>query len=437
MFSKFFQIFTKISLYSNHKSINMRKILFILLLLSALSCNNNSSQEQINDVTAADTLYEFGIPVSIFDVKEGEVQKGQFFANLMYELGADNNQIYSLEQECKGKFDLKKFKIGSRYKAYYTTDDEPKLAYLLYQNDKKSFVTFRIKDTISVNITELETTSVLKVGETTIKNSLWLDMQASGINPLLAIKLSDIYAWSIDFFGLREGDSFRVLYEEIYVGDKFLDIGAVYASEFTHMNKVYKSYYFTQDSLPGYWNEKGENMQKAFLKAPLNFTRISSRFTYSRMHPVTRVVRPHTGIDYAAPKGTPVVTIGDGMVVEKGYKGGGGHTVKIKHNGTYSTAYLHLSKYGSGISKGVRVRQGQVIGYVGSTGLSTGPHLDFRVWKNGKPINPLTMESPPAKKLNDSQKAEYFKYIKSMDFKRDSIDAENIVSSIISGLGSF
>ena len=176
---------------------------------------------------------------------------------------------------------------------------------------------------------------------------------------------------------------------------------------FNHAGKDFYAFAYEQDSVPGYYNEQGETLRRAFLKAPLNYSRISSRFTHARMHPIHRVVRPHTGVDYAAPMGTPVVSIGDGVVIEKGYKGGGGHTVKIRHNSVYTTAYLHLSKYGPGIQPGSRVSQGQVIGYVGSSGTSTGPHLDFRVWMNGKPINPLTMESPPSAPVDESNRQEF------------------------------
>jgi murein DD-endopeptidase MepM/ murein hydrolase activator NlpD len=284
-------------------------------------------------------------------------------------------------------------------------------------------------------VNEIETSVKMRVGETTIKSSLWADMKDAGINPVLAIRLSDIYAWSIDFFGLQKGDSFKVLYDEIYAGDKLLDIGTVHAAIFRHAGKDYYAYRFMQGDTTGYWNEVGENLQKAFLKAPLKFSRISSGFTYSRRHPVTRIVRPHTGIDYAAPKGTPVMSIGSGVVIQKGYAGGGGHTVKIKHNATYTSAYLHLSAYGKGIAKGARVSQGQIIGYVGSTGLSTGPHLDFRIWKNNTPINPLKMESPPAQKILAGRMAEFKKQIEMVKYQTDSLVSLNVLDTLVSKLG--
>lgn len=352
----------------------------------------------IEVVSAADTtIYEYGIPIALYDVEEHKVGKGEFFSTILDKNGVPAKRVYDLTQKCKGVFDVRQIRVGNEYHTYFSKDSVPSLHYLVYERDAHSFVVFGLKDSLSVTIHEKEIETTLHYAEVTINNSLWVDLQNAGVTPLLALALSDIYAWSIDFFGLQKGDSFKALYEVMsYKGD-ILDIGNVKYAEFTHAGKGYQAYHYVLDGQGNeYWNEKGESMRKAFLKAPLNYKRISSGFTYARRHPITRKVQPHTGIDYAAPAGTPVVSIGDGVVVEKGYKGAGGHTVKIKHNSVYTSAYLHLSKYGKGIAVGTRVKQGQVIGYVGSTGRSTGPHLDFRVWKNGTPINPLTMKMPPA-----------------------------------------
>jgi murein DD-endopeptidase MepM/ murein hydrolase activator NlpD len=179
-----------------------------------------------------------------------------------------------------------------------------------------------------------------------------------------------------------------------------------------------------------WWDDNGASMRKAFLKAPLKFSRISSGFSYARKHPVTKKVRPHTGVDYAAPTGTPVMTIGDGVVTSVKYEGAGGKTIRIRHNSVYSTAYLHLSKYAKGIKAGARVRQGEVIGYVGSTGRSTGPHLDFRVWKNGSPINPLKMESPPAEPLKSANKKAFEQAASNYKAQIDAIQAREISSKL-------
>jgi murein DD-endopeptidase MepM/ murein hydrolase activator NlpD len=191
-----------------------------------------------------------------------------------------------------------------------------------------------------------------------------------------------------------------VLYDEKVCDGETIAIDTVRYAVFSHAGRDLPMVMFNQgDNGNIWWDETGASMRKAFLKAPLKYSRVSSGFSYARKHPVTRRVQPHTGVDYAAPKGTPVMTIGDGVVTSCKYEGAGGNTIRIKHNSVYSTAYLHLSKYAPGIKAGTRVRQGEVIGYVGSTGRSTGPHLDFRVWKNGTPINPLTMDSPPAEPI--------------------------------------
>ena len=232
--------------------------------------------------------------------------------------------------------------------------------------------------------------------EFTITSSLWQAITDKNLPVELALELSEIYAWTINFFALQPGDSVRVLYDEQFVEGSRIGIGRIYAAHFYHGKKWLPAYYLDDKKASGYFDDEGKSLRKTFLKAPLNYKRISSHFSYARKHPVYHVVRPHTGVDYAAPAGTPVVALGDGAVTFRAYKGGGGNTIRIRHNSTYETGYLHLSKYAKGLKVGQYVKQGEVIGYVGSTGASTGPHLDFRVWKNGTPVNPLTLDSPSA-----------------------------------------
>ncbi len=403
------------------------------LLIFMFSCVENRIKEQIEE--KVEEFYEFGFNMSDYEELEGQVKRGDYFGSLVVRLGATNNQAYQLTQSSKGVFDLRSIKIGNRYRAYYEDSEKKELAFLIYEHTKQSFVIFSLKDSVYVNVIERDIERRLRYSSATINSSLWVDLQNAGLSPLLAIKLSDLYAWSIDFFGLRAGDYFSVLYEELYIGDEFFDIGAIYSANFNHAGRDYDAYRFVQDEIPQYWNSKGENLKKAFLKAPLNFTRVSSGFSYARRHPVTRIVRPHTGVDYAAPKGTPVMSIGDGVVIQRGYVGAGGNTVKIKHNGTYTTAYLHLSKFASGLTVGKRVRQGEVIGYVGSTGLSTGPHLDFRVWMNGKPINPLKMESPPADPIKKENIELFKESVYRHNYLRDSILSVSYIESMLNRLG--
>ena len=395
---------------------------YAAVFLTLVSCGrggtSEAQKEPVTEVSVEKIVGPYGFDTDAYRMEEGVIGKGQFFSHVMRDLGVDNDTGYQLTQRAQGVFDLRNLRVGNSYKAYYReTEVGDSLAYWVYEKDLQSFVLFGLQDSLYVSLGTYSVRIEVKQIEVRISQSLWEDIRKAGGNPLLALKLSDVYAWSIDFFGLQKDDRFTAVYEEMYVEDRAVDLRHVLAAVFEHNGKRYEAYRFYQDSLPGYWNEKGENVKKAFLKAPLNYTRVSSGFSYARKHPVTRIVRPHTGVDYAAPAGTPVMSIGDGRVIERGYSGGGGNTVKIKHNGTYTTAYLHLSKYAAGLTVGKQVRQGEVIGYVGSTGVSTGPHLDFRVWKDGQPINPLTMEAPSAEPLRPENMDGFVEYVTVMQLR--------------------
>ena len=377
-------------------------------LLLFASCKEEKVQqsvepaEEIVEIIAPKT-YPMGFCTDSLSVVEGTIKSGQFFSNLVNGLGVPAGEIYALTQACDTTFDVRTLRVGNAYRAYYSTPDS--LKYIVYDKDKMSSIVFKCTPPYDVwkYVKPIET--VERYAEVTINTSLWNDMIAADVSPQLIVNLSDIYAWTIDFFALQKGDRFKVLYQEKKCDGEVVSVDTVRYAVFSHADQEFPAILFDQkDGGNLWWNEKGESMRKAFLKAPLQFTRISSGFTYTRLHPITKKVQPHTGVDYAAPTGTPVMTIGDGVVIEKGYSGAGGNTVKIKHNSVYTTAYLHLSKYGAGLQVGQRVKQGDVIGYVGSTGRSTGPHLDFRVWKNGTPINPLTMDSPPSEPINEENK---------------------------------
>ena len=372
-----------------------KSILSVLILCGALGACHWGGRRGGSEPPQAqkDTVYPLGFCTDSFSVKSGVVENGETFTGLMIRLGLSSKDAYSVYEKCDKVFDVRKMQAGKRWDAYYA--DSSALKYVVYHNDKVLSTVFRCCDTVYTVRKEV----ILKerTADVTITSSLWNDMIEAGVSPMMIVELADIYAWTVDFFGLQEGDRFRVLYRERLCEGEVVGIDGIDYAEFLRGSTVLPAVFFDQgDGRNSYWNEKGESMQKAFLKAPLKFTRISSGFSYHRKHPVHGVVRPHTGVDYAAPTGTPVMSIGDGTVISKGWGGGGGNTLKVRHNSVYTTAYLHLSKYATGINVGSHVRQGQVIGYVGMTGTATGPHLDFRVWKNGTPINPLTMESPPS-----------------------------------------
>ena len=327
-----------------------------------------SAVEEVVDTTEQQQIhYKYGIPDENFIIEEGIVGKNENLSLILSKYKVSPAKIHEISQRCKDIFDVRSIRRGQNYTLFLAQD----------------------------SVTKEKTANII------INSNLWNAMVDAQADPMLAVTLSDIYAWSIDFYGIAKGDSVRVLYEQSYVEDKPLQDFNVKAAIFTNSGKDFYAIPFEQNEKLAYFDEEGNSLQKTFLKAPLKYSRISSGFSNNRFHPVLKRYRAHHGVDYAAPTGTEVHTIGDGVVVKKAYQAnGGGNYVTIKHNSVYTTTYMHLSKFAKGIQPGKRVKQGDVIGYVGSTGLATGPHLDFRVYKNGTPINPLKMSSPPKEPIS-------------------------------------
>ncbi len=337
----------------------------------------------------------FGIPVDSYNIKTEKVKRNQFISSILAAQGIDWNDIEKLLSDNMETFDPRRVRTGSPYSVLTTKDTLSKPEYIIYQHDPRVAYVFSFKDTLAIYRHDAEIKRHLRYSSGTITTSLWEAAQENNLNPNLSAELSEIYAWTIDFFGLQKGDRFKVIYEEDFIGDESVGIRRVHAAEFEHAGSTIYAIPYIQDSTMSFFDTTGASLRKAFLKAPLRYSRISSRFSGGRMHPILKIVRAHHGVDYAAPLGTPVLAIGDGRVTSTAYENGSGRIVRITHNSVYSTAYMHLSRFGPGISPGVYVKQGQVIGYVGSSGLSTGPHLDFRFYRNGSPIDPLKVEAPP------------------------------------------
>ncbi len=405
------------------------------LCIFALSCASTKENDAEADAAAhAESVAgPLGFCPDSLESVSGKVGKGQFFSNLLESLGMSAKDGYDLTMACDSVFDARTLRVGNGYEAYYSSDTTGRhLEYLVYERDRASQIVFRCRPPFRAEVVMKEVRVEPKYADVTISSSLWNDMLDAGVFPLLIISLSDIYAWTIDFFGLQKGDRFKVLYEQKVCDGEVIAIDTVRYAVFTHGGKELPMIMFDQhDGGNIWWNDKGESMRKAFLKAPLKYSRVSSGFSYARRHPVTRKVRPHTGVDYAAPAGTPVYTIGDGKVTSIKHEGAGGKTVRITHNSVYKTAYLHLSRYAKGLKVGQRVRQGELIGYVGSTGRSTGPHLDFRVWKNGTPINPLKMDSPPAEPLKKDNMPAFEAAAENYKARIDTIQAQSIVVELL------
>jgi len=337
----------------------------------------------------------YGIPVDSFRIETGLIRKNQNLSDLLLQYGISMASIDLIAKKSTLVFDVRKIKAGNPYSLFQNRDSRTGTRYFVYEADPVEYIVFELFDSLRIYKGRKEVETYVRTASGIITSSLWNAIKNRGLDPMLAIRLSEVYAWTIDFFDIKKGDRFRVVYDEQFVDSVSIGISTIHSAEFEHIGQPVLALRFFQDDRYDYFDAKGENLRKAFLKAPLVFSRISSRFSGSRFHPILKIRRPHYGVDYSAARGTPVVSIGDGDVIERGFSGGGGNTVKIRHNSIYTTVYMHLSGFGPGIKPGVRVQQGQVIGYVGSTGLSTGPHLDFRVYRGGSPIDPLKMEAPP------------------------------------------
>ena len=392
---------------------------FLILLLFLFSCKggNENTTTRKESKRKPEPKYLYGICIDSLDVVEGNVKKNEFLANILQKEGVSYNTINYIDRNQRKVFDVRKIKVGNKYTFLMSRDSVPQAKYWIYEIDRTNYAVFKLTDSLSAWRGEKEVITEIEHVGVEIKSSLWNAMAEAGCDASLILELSDIYAWTIDFFGIQEGDSCKAVFEKKYIaGDSVsFGIGNVLAAYFKNNGEGKYAFSYEQNGRKEYFDENGDNMRKAFLKAPLNYRRISSKFSNGRMHPVYHVVRPHHGVDYAAPTGTPVQSIGDGTVIAKGWdKKGGGNYVKIKHNSIYTTTYMHLSKFGKGISQGCKVKQGQTIGYVGSTGASTGPHLDFRLQKNGTYIDPLKFKSPSAEPVKKENREEYKKHIENL-----------------------
>lgn len=367
--------------------------------------NGNDTAAAADSTVIAAPVMKYGLPIENYIVKNDTLQPRETLADILYRLGFTAQQIYNLAQCPDSIFDVRRMRPGQPYALLCDKDSAATPRYFIYEESPKSYITFDLGD----NYRATRCTKPVEWRESEVagrvNSSLWVAMEESGASPQLAVLISHIFGWSIDFFGIQKGDEFRLIYSQEHVEEKPLNNYRILAASFATADTIVYAIPFVQDGEELFYNNNGNSLEGAFLKAPLDFYRITSKFTNSRFHPVLKRYRAHHGVDYAAPTGTPVYAIGSGKVIAKGYQaGGGGNYVKIRHNSTYTTTYMHLSRFAKGLKVGDTVKQKEVIGYVGSTGLSTGPHLDFRVYENGKPINPLTIKSQPKKPISQENK---------------------------------
>jgi murein DD-endopeptidase MepM/ murein hydrolase activator NlpD len=387
------------------KRITLVTYIFYLLTFSIISFvivkklffpNKTDQTENIKKEEQVAKINEFGFISDSLSREDATINPNETFSDLLLNYNVPYSKIDFISRNFKDTFDFRKIVAGKTYHVYTTKDSLGKIAYLVYEKNPIDYVVVNLKDTTDVIAGSKKVTVQTKTAEGVIHSSLYQTMVDNEIDPELVYKLAEIYAWQIDFYRIQKGDSFKVVYEEQYVDGRPIGIGKVIGAYFNASGEAFYAINFQKNGDDHFYDENGQSLRKAFLKAPVKFTRISSRYTLRRYHPIEHRVKAHLGTDYVAPTGTPIHSTGDGIVTEARYKRFNGNYVKIRHNSVYSTQYLHMSKIARGIHPGVHVKQGQVIGYVGMTGEATGPHVCYRFWKNGAQVDPFKQKIPSA-----------------------------------------
>jgi len=391
---------------------------FILLVSISFSCTTLESGDTemitaIHDSTVTrineEPVFLYGIASDSFDIISGHIKPNGFLSEILLRHGVSMKDIDQTVRNSKDIFDVRTIRPGNNYILFCNRDSVARARYMVYEHDQTTCYVFSFNDSLNITPFRKEIKSEIRYASGTIVTSLWEAMLAEGLHPSLARDLSVIFSWTVDFFGLQKGDSFKVIFEELFIDDKSIGTGKIYGAQFNWEGTIITAIPFIQDDRETFFEIDGNSLRKAFLKAPLEFSRISSRFSSSRMHPILRIRRPHYGVDYAAPVGTPVLAIGDGKITAAKTENGSGKMVRIQHNSVYATAYLHLSRFAPGISPGAFVKQGDIIGFVGTSGLSTGPHLDFRFYQNGSPVDPLKVDAPPVEPVSEDNRLKFEK----------------------------
>lgn len=345
-------------------------------------------------------LFKFGIPLELFDTEEGKIKRNQTFADILLPFNVSRQDIFTMDKISKQVFSVRNFIPKKRYTIFYNTDslDKKDAAYFVYEPNDLEYVIYQIQDSLAVfrearNVEIVERTMAGVISET-----LDHSIRAEGGSAALVSAMADVFGWQIDPKMLRKGDWFKIIYEDRMVQGQSVGIGNIIGAEFSHMNNSYMAYNYDDGEGIDFFDENGESVQKAFLRYPVEFSRISSTYSRSRYLKMYGRSQAHLGTDFAAGKGTPIKAAGDGVIIARSFTKPNGNYVKIRHNGTYTTGYLHMSKFGK-FKNGQRVRKGDIIGYVGNTGYTTGPHLCFRFWKRGKQVDFLKEKLPAEKPL--------------------------------------
>ena len=389
--------------------------IFLFFFLILISCSQKKSTpaltENSKEIIVHIPEFKFGINLDSFRYETHKIKWGQNFSDILSRRGLSNKKIYDASLAIKPFFNLKKLKNGNFFTLFYKHNN-PKPSFFVYETSVYDYLVCSLDESVEASITKRKITYKEKKIEGKINSSLYLSFDDLNYPIELVNKMVDIFAWQIDFFRINPGDHYEILYTEEIIDSVVVGISNVKAARFTHNEKDFYAFSYNQGLGNDYFDENGKSLRKTFLRSPLNFYRISSRYRKKRFHPVLKRYRDHLGTDYAAPRGTPIMTVADGKIIEARYGRNNGYFVKVKHNNIYSTQYLHMSKFAKGIKPGKNVRQGDIIGYVGSTGLATGPHVCYRFWRNGKQVDPYKQNDLPDGEPILAQHLSAYNYVK-------------------------
>ena len=400
----------------------MNRFIFLIIVLLTFSCGEKENETKI-EVVKEKIIKEFGFTLNNFNVKKDTIESGDSFGLILEKNNLFYPKIYNIVQETKKVFDIRKINVGRPYTILSSKDSLNQPLIFIYQPNAIDYLVVSLGDSLWAEKKQKEIKLKEFEAMGSIKSSLAETMQELNLSPLLTNELSEIYAWNIDFFRLEKGDNFKIQYTSRYVDDSiYIGLNRIHNAFFEHRGKPFYAIEFETDSIRGmfeYFDDKGKNLRRAFLLSPVQFSRISSRYNLRRKIAYYGRVRPHYGTDFAAPVGTPIRSTADGRVVKSGYTRGNGYYVTVSHNATYSTQYLHMKK--RGLKVGTYVKQGDKIGEVGMTGFTSGPHVCYRFWKNGRQVDPLKQKLPEAKPISDSLKRKYLTYLAPIKDKLDSM----------------
>lgn len=349
----------------------------------------------------------YGYEVDSYKISEGKVKRNQNLSEILSQFNISYQDLHTISNRAREIYDVRRLKAGAKYSIIHNSDSLETARQFIFEPSPSEYVVYNFADSVFARLETKQIEVRERVLAAEITSSVYNSIVDQGSSPMLVNQLVDVYAWQVDFFRIAKGDKFKIIFEEQSVNGKVIGIGDIKGAYFEHIGKEYFAIPFKNADKLDYFDQDGNSLRKTFLKAPLNFSRISSRYSPRRFHPVQKRYKAHLGTDYAAPTGTPIRTVGDGVILEAKYHGGNGNYVKIRHNSNYTTQYLHMSKIASGIRPGVKVEQGKTIGYVGSTGLASGPHLCFRFWKNGRQVDALKVDVPSSSGIDSSDMADF------------------------------